>query len=82
MLIPLKQFLPSALYQLIPLILLIFIAQSIFTVFISAVRAQELGGSFTTYQLFVNYGSLGFGLLLVLAFGLRIDGLLWGRFWL
>ena len=80
LLIPLKQFLPSALYQLIPLILLIFIAQSIFTVFISAVRAQELGGSFTTYQLFVNYGSLGFGLLLVLAFGLRIDGLLWGTF--
>jgi O-antigen/teichoic acid export membrane protein len=74
----LKEFLPSALVQLLPLVLLIFVAQSIFTVFISVLRAQGRSGSFTCFQLFMNYGSLGVGLLLVAVWGFRVEGLLWG----
>ncbi|GAB1469193.1 lipopolysaccharide biosynthesis protein [Chloroflexota bacterium] len=69
---------PAALTEYLPLILLIFIAQSIFTVYMAILRAQEKSGVFTTFQLLINYGSLGVGLLLVIVFGLRVDGLLWG----
>lgn len=69
---------PRALTDYLPLILLIFISQSVFTVFMALLRAQEKSGTFTTFQLLNNYGSLGMGLLLVIGFGLRIDGLLWG----
>ena len=69
---------PNALTDYLPLILLIFISQSIFTVYMAILRAQEKSGAFTTFQLLNNYGGLGMGLLLVIGFGLRIDGLLWG----
>jgi O-antigen/teichoic acid export membrane protein len=74
----LKEFLPSVLVQLLPLVLLIFVAQSIFTVFISVLRAQGRSGSFTCFQLFMNYGALGVGLLLVAVWRFRVEGLLWG----
>jgi O-antigen/teichoic acid export membrane protein len=70
----------APLYQLLPVTILIFMAQSVFTVFISIIRAQERGGTYTSFQLFTNYGALGLGLLLVLVFGLRINGLMWGTF--
>ncbi len=76
----LKDFLPPSLYEYLPLVILIFVAQSIFTVFISVVRAQERSGSYTTFQLITNYVSLGIGLLLVIVFGLGVEGLLWGTF--
>jgi O-antigen/teichoic acid export membrane protein len=76
----LKEFLPSALVRLLPLALLIFVVQSIFIVFISAMRAQRRSGSFTSFQLIVNYGSLGVGLLFVVVLGFRVEGLLWGTF--
>jgi O-antigen/teichoic acid export membrane protein len=76
----LKQFLPSALVQLLPLVILIFIAQSIFSIFIAVMRAQGRSGSFTSFQLFINYGGLGVGLLLVVFWGFRVEGLLWGTF--
>jgi O-antigen/teichoic acid export membrane protein len=76
----LKAFIPAALVQLLPLVILIFVAQSIFSVFIAVMRAQGRSGSFTSFQLFMNYGGLGIGLLLVMVLGLRIEGLLWGTF--
>jgi O-antigen/teichoic acid export membrane protein len=76
----LKEYLPPALGQLLPLIFLIFVAQSIFTVFITILRSQGRSGSFTFFQLFMIYGGLGLGLLLVVIFGWRVDGLLWGSF--
>ena len=69
---------PASLTDYLPLILLIFIAQSIFTVYMAILRAQEKSGAFTTFQLLNNYGGLGVGLLLVIGFGFRVDGLLWG----
>lgn len=74
----LKEFLPSALVQLLPFVILIFVAQSIFTVFIAVMRAQQRSGSFTSFQLFIHYGGLAVGLLLVVVWGFRIEGLLWG----
>ena len=76
----LKGYLPPALYPLWPLVILIFIAQSIFSVFIAVMRAQGRSGSFTSFQLFTNYGGLGIGLLLVVFLGFRVEGLLWGNF--
>ena len=76
----LKEYLPAALYHLLPLVIMIFIAQSIFTVFIAVMRAQGRSGSFTSFQLFINYGGLGVGLLLVVVLGFRVEGLLWGTF--
>jgi O-antigen/teichoic acid export membrane protein len=76
----LKELLPSELVQLLPLVLLIFVAQSIFTVFLSVLRAKGKSGSFTSFQLIANYGGLGIGLLLVLVWRFRVEGLLWGTF--
>lgn len=76
----LKEFLPTALVQLLPLVILIFVAQSIFSVFIAMMRAQGRSGFFTFFQLLISYGGLGIGLLLVIVWGFRIEGLLWGSF--
>jgi O-antigen/teichoic acid export membrane protein len=76
----LKEFLPSTLVQLLPLVILIFVAQSIFSVFIAVMRAQGRSGSFTSFQLLMSYGGLGVGLLLVMVLGFRVEGLLWGTF--
>jgi O-antigen/teichoic acid export membrane protein len=75
----LKGFIPPALKALLPLVILTFLVQSIFSVFISVKRAQGRSGSFTTFQLLINYGGLGVGLLLVVFFGFRVAGLLWGN---
>ena len=75
-----KKYIPLALYPLLPIVIMIFIAQSIYTVFLSLIRAQGRSGSFTSFQLLLNYGSLGIGLLLVVGFGFRVEGLLWGNF--
>ena len=76
----LKTYLPFTLIQLLPIVILIFIVQSIFSVFIAVVRAQQRSGSFTIFQLVMSYGGLGIGLLLVVVWGFRVDGLLWGSF--
>jgi O-antigen/teichoic acid export membrane protein len=74
----LKKFLPAALVQLLPIVILIFVAQSIFSVFIAVIRAQGRSGAYTSFQLFMYYGGLGVGLLLVVVWGFRVEGLLWG----
>lgn len=76
----LKEYVPSELVQLLPLVILIFIAQSVYTVFLSVIRAQGRSGSFTSFELILNYCSLGIGLLLVAVWGFRVEGLLWGTF--
>lgn len=76
----LKEFLPPALVQLLPLVILIFVAQSLFGVFIAVIRAQGRSGLYTSFQLLMSYGGLGVGLLLVTLLGFRVEGLLWGTF--
>ena len=75
-----KNFLPAGAIQFLPHIILIFVAQSIFSIFIAVIRAQERSGLFSTFQLLAYYGSLGIGLFLVIVQGARIEGLLWGSF--
>jgi O-antigen/teichoic acid export membrane protein len=74
----LRGMLPSWLVQLLPLVILIFVANSVFTVFIAVIRAQGRSGLYSVFQLLSNYGGLGIGLLLVAKFGFRVEGLLWG----
>lgn len=74
----LKSHIPSALSSLLPLVILIAIVQSVFSISISALRAQGRIRSFTSFSLFVTYASLGIGLLSVWALNFRVDGLLWG----
>jgi O-antigen/teichoic acid export membrane protein len=76
----LKGSLPPPLRPLLPIVILIFITQSIFSVFVSVLRAQGRGGAFTLFQLLTNYGGLGIGLLIVVFLGFRVEGLLWGSF--
>lgn len=73
-----RNFFPSALVEFLPLIVFIFIAQSIFTIYMAVMRAQERSSVFTTFQLLLNYGGLGVGLLFVIGFNFRVDGLLLG----
>lgn len=75
-----KEFLSSTLMQLVPLVIMVFIVQSIYSVFMAIVRAQGRSGSFTSFQLLTSYGGLGIGLLLVIFWGYRVEGLLWGNF--
>lgn len=76
----LRKLFPHWLVQLLPLVILIFVAQSIFTVVMAVIRAQGRSGLFTVFQLLTNYGGLGVGLLLVAVLGFRVEGLLWGTF--
>ena len=73
-----REFLPSALIDFFPLIIAIFIAQSSFVTYMAVLRASEKSGVFTTFQLILNYGGLGLGLVLVIFFDFRVDGLLLG----
>lgn len=73
-----REFLPSALIEFLPLIIVIFIAQSVFVIYMAVLRAREKSGVFTTFQLLLNYGGLGLGLVLVIFFDFRVDGLLLG----
>lgn len=76
----LKGSLPSWLLHLLPPVVLIFVAQSIFTSFLAVIRAQRRSRLYTSFQLAMNYGSLGLGLLLVMVLGIGVEGLLWGNF--
>jgi O-antigen/teichoic acid export membrane protein len=76
----LRDHLPSALTPLLPLVILIFVAQSIYSTFVAVLRAERRSGAYTSFQLFTTYGGLGVGLILVVAWGFRVDGLLWGTF--
>jgi O-antigen/teichoic acid export membrane protein len=71
---------PDELFPLLLLTIPIFIVQAVFTVLLSLTRAQERSGLYTTFHLIYRYGSLGLGLVLVMVFGLRVNGLLWGAF--
>ncbi|MDB4890605.1 MAG: hypothetical protein JWL61_2460 [Gemmatimonadetes bacterium] len=73
-----RRVLPAWLVHLLPLIILIFVAQSIFTVFMAVIRAQRRSGLYTSFQLATNYGGLGLGLLSLVALGFGVAGLLLG----
>ncbi len=69
--------LPQDLVSLLPIGILIFMFQSVFTIFSEIARAQNRSGLYTWINLSVNYGSLGLGLFLVIVAGMRVEGLMW-----
>lgn len=75
-----KVSLSHTLYRLFVICILVFMTQAIFSTYLQVLRAQEKSGTYTAFDLFTRYGSLGCGLLLVLTFDFDIDGLLWGEF--
>ncbi len=68
----------TVLYPLLLISVLLFIIQAVYSIFSSILNAQEKSRSFTVYELLTRYGGIGLGLFLVIVFGLRIEGLLWG----
>jgi len=75
----LKGFLPVELYQLLWISILLFDVQTVLTIYLVVLRTQDRSGMFSFFTLLVKYGALGFGLVLVLIFGMRIEGVVWGE---
>lgn len=75
-----KGILPPVLEPYLPIVILIYVTDSLFTVLLSAIRVQHRSGSYTTFRLLVKYGGLGIGIALVYFGGFRVEGLLLGTF--
>ena len=74
-----KEHLSPEIYPLLFICILIFAVTSVFETYMIVARAQERSGTYSLFVLLVRYGALGVGLLLVIVFGFRVDGLLWGE---
>jgi O-antigen/teichoic acid export membrane protein len=68
----------TALFPLLKISILIFAVNSFYTIFMEILRIQQKSGLFTRLNLTNYYGGLILGLVFVLAFGLRIEGLMYG----
>jgi O-antigen/teichoic acid export membrane protein len=71
--------LPQDLAPLLAISLGVFAGQAVYLVLMHIVQAEMRSGVYTLFELLDRYGSLGLGLLLVIGFGLTIEGLLWGE---
>lgn len=69
---------PATLYPLLIISILIFIVQSVFTIFSEVARAQNRSSLYTWYNLIFYYGSLGLGIFLLVFFKLGVKGLMLG----
>jgi O-antigen/teichoic acid export membrane protein len=76
----LRDHIPSTMYTLLLISILIFVIEAVYALFTTVMRAQERSGSYTTFHLLLYYGSLGIGLVLVVIFNLGVKGMLWGTF--
>lgn len=68
----------SALFPLLWVSILIFAVNSFYTIFMEVSRVQQKSGLFTRINLTNYYGGLILGLILVLIFGMRVEGLMYG----
>jgi O-antigen/teichoic acid export membrane protein len=75
-----QSLLPGILVYPLRIAILIFIFDAIYFSLNGILRSQGKSVIYTTLELSNTYGSLVFGLALVMVFGMRIDGLLWGAF--
>lgn len=74
----LQRYLEPSLSALLTLSIFVFVAQAPYAILMNLLRAQERSKLFTIVELLTSYVSIGLGLLLVMQFGFRMDGLLWG----
>ena len=72
--------LPTDLLPLLFISVLIFAVQAPHAVLMQVARAQERSRLYTIIDLSTNYGGLALGLLLLVALGWGVPGLLWGLF--
>ena len=75
----LRRHLSSEMYSLLFISILIFAVTSLLGTNMIVLRAEERSGTFSVFTLLVKYGGLGVGLLLVIVFGFRAEGLLLGE---
>ncbi|GMV32616.1 MAG: hypothetical protein DYG85_03145 [Chloroflexi bacterium CFX1] len=68
----------AALFPLLWISVLMFAVNSFYTIFMEVSRVQQKSGLFTRVNLTNYYGGLIIGLILVLVFGLRVEGLMYG----
>jgi O-antigen/teichoic acid export membrane protein len=71
-------YLPNPLRSLMFIAILIFVAQSLSVTFLEILRVQNRSGLYTWLNLSINYGGLFLGLILVVAFDFRVEGLMLG----
>jgi O-antigen/teichoic acid export membrane protein len=74
----LKGQIANTLYPLLWISISIFAVNSFYTIFMEVLRIQQKSGLYTRLNLTNYYGSLVLGLVFVLAFSLRIEGLMYG----
>jgi O-antigen/teichoic acid export membrane protein len=66
------------LYPLLLIGVTTYVAQAVYNTLMDIAVAQRKSVLYTTFQLITRYGGIGLSLLLVIGFGLRIEGLMWG----
>jgi len=74
----LKQHINPELYPLLFIGVVTFIVQAVFTILLDLMVAQGRSVVYTVFELLSRYLGIAMGLVLVLGFGFRIDGLMWG----
>lgn len=68
----------EALFPLLWISILIFAVNSFFTIFMEVLRVKQKSGLYTRLNLTIYYSSLVLGLIFVLTFNLRVEGLMYG----
>ncbi len=74
----LRSRLPGTLYPLLLISVTVFAFHSFFAILSEVLRVQNKSSLFTRLNLLNYYGSLGLGLVMVIAFGLRVEALMYG----
>jgi O-antigen/teichoic acid export membrane protein len=70
---------PSDLYPLLWAAIALFVVSAFFSTLMDVLRGQEKGRWYTGFSIFASFGSIIFGLILVLVFRIGIGGLIWGQ---
>jgi O-antigen/teichoic acid export membrane protein len=74
-----RSLIPPDLYSLLWAALASFVVTACFSTLTDVLRGQEKGRWFTFFSIGESFGSLIFGLLFVLVFGMGIAGMIWGQ---
>jgi O-antigen/teichoic acid export membrane protein len=73
-----QSYIPSTLYSLMRIGILLFIGTSLMSVFTSLLRARRQATWYSFFTVWRSVGGLGLGVALVIVFRFGVEGLLWG----